>query len=435
MFYEIYNPFNLHIYFFIFSFTVCSTTLWVGHLSKLVYQEELSDTFGEYGDIVSIDQIVPRGCAFIVMNRRQDAFKAMQGLKNFKLQGRNLTISWAAGKGVKSKEWKDFWDLELGVTYIPWNKLNENTDFDALEEGGMFDEDTIPGWMKEKKKKLQDKAKESTLAGINLPGAPNIPPPGNPPMLFNIDTTQPPPGPPPTGGPPPLLPMVPGQFSMAPPMGAPPRMMGAPHMGMPISGLHMPPNIVPPHAAMMMMPGFGMGGQVPPGGGPPPMGPPHLPPMGAPHRHPAQYPPPMGGVPPAAPTPSSTANVSSDDQMDIEMDEEDGAPSSETPAPPPAGGNGLNFNQPPPSFSSDNAPHGVPNVGDNFGRDRNRGGGGDAGAPNSRWGGRGGGPGGGDDDNNDGGGGRWRENGANGPNFGNGGRNRPDFINGKSIPT
>jgi hypothetical protein len=39
--------------------SVCSTTLWVGHLSKLVQQEELSDTFGKYGDIVSIDMIPP----------------------------------------------------------------------------------------------------------------------------------------------------------------------------------------------------------------------------------------------------------------------------------------------------------------------------------------------------------------------------------------
>ena len=53
--------------------TVCSTTLWVGHLSKLVQQDDLSDTFGTYGEIVSIDLIPPRGCAFVCMNRRMDA--------------------------------------------------------------------------------------------------------------------------------------------------------------------------------------------------------------------------------------------------------------------------------------------------------------------------------------------------------------------------
>lgn len=74
-------------------FVVCSTTLWVGHLSKLVHQEDLSDTFGELGDIVSIDLISPRGCAFICMNRRQDAYRALTKLKNHKMQGKAITVS------------------------------------------------------------------------------------------------------------------------------------------------------------------------------------------------------------------------------------------------------------------------------------------------------------------------------------------------------
>lgn len=72
--------------------TVCSTTLWVGHLSKLVQETDLSDTFGEYGDIVSIDLIPPRGCAFIQMNRRQDADRALHKLKNTKIQGKAITV-------------------------------------------------------------------------------------------------------------------------------------------------------------------------------------------------------------------------------------------------------------------------------------------------------------------------------------------------------
>ena len=31
--------------------TVCSTTLWVGHLSKLVQEDDLSDNFGTYGEV------------------------------------------------------------------------------------------------------------------------------------------------------------------------------------------------------------------------------------------------------------------------------------------------------------------------------------------------------------------------------------------------
>lgn len=75
--------------------SICSTTLWVGHLSKLVSQEELSDTFGVYGDVVSIDLIASRGCAFVVMNRRQDACRALDRLKNTKLQGKAITVSFS----------------------------------------------------------------------------------------------------------------------------------------------------------------------------------------------------------------------------------------------------------------------------------------------------------------------------------------------------
>uniref|UniRef100_A0A6B2EH07 Putative rna polymerase ii c-terminal domain-binding protein ra4 n=1 Tax=Phlebotomus kandelakii TaxID=1109342 RepID=A0A6B2EH07_9DIPT len=213
--------------------SVCSTTLWVGHLSKLVQQEELSDTFGRYGDIVSIDMIVPRGCAFIAMNRRQDAFKAMNSLKGHKMQGRAITISWATGKGVKSKEWKDYWDLDLGVSYIPWPKIDHATDLVALEEGGMFDEDTLPEWLKEKRKVESKMRPEMDFTGL--------------------DTTQPPPSammsmvapfPMPAAGTrmmaPPLMPnMIPGL-----PLGVPPpQMMMTPMMQIPQMDKSVPPPI------------------------------------------------------------------------------------------------------------------------------------------------------------------------------------------------
>ncbi|XP_034111608.1 SR-related and CTD-associated factor 4 isoform X2 [Drosophila albomicans] len=366
--------------------SVCSTTLWVGHLSKLVYQEELSDTFGEYGDIVSIDQIVPRGCAFIVMNRRQDAHKAMQSLKNHKLQGRAITISWAAGKGVKSKEWKDFWDLELGVTYVPWNKLSTDTDLDSLEEGGMFDEDTMPGWMKQKINQAKN-VKENK--GTGLPGELNAGPPVGPPgLLFGIDTTQPPPvAPAPHGGPgappPALMGIVPGQFQMAPPMGGPPpqRMLGPMGpMNHPMGGMAMPPNMVPGMPPPMMMPPNMMPPGFPGIAGPPPH------PLGLPPG--AQFPPP-GAVPPPmvaiATTASSAAGNVSDDQMDIEMELEDASPSvaqQQQQAP--------NFSQPPPIFAGAAAPSNnveavvAAAANELFQRERARG----AGGGSSRWGGR-----------------------------------------------
>lgn len=202
--------------------SVCSTTLWVGHLSKLVQQEELSDTFGKYGDIISIDMIPPRGCAYIVMNRRQDAYKAMQALKSHKMQNRAITISWAAGKGVKSKEWKDYFDQTLGVTYIPFNKLTHATDFEALEEGGMYDEDTMPTWVKEKLKQPANQV-APIKEGLIMPQF----------FAQATDTSQPPPNLS-------LLPTMPG-FTM----GARPLLMPGPGM--------MPLGVPPPN---MLVPGM-----------------------------------------------------------------------------------------------------------------------------------------------------------------------------------
>jgi len=34
------------------------------------------------------------------------------------------------------------------VSYIPWAKLTRDSDLDALEEGGMIDEETVPEWIK-----------------------------------------------------------------------------------------------------------------------------------------------------------------------------------------------------------------------------------------------------------------------------------------------
>ena len=52
---------------------------------------------------------------------------------------------WAPNKGIKENlpDFKDKWDKQNGVTYIPWAdcaKLNLN----VIKEGGMFDEETMP---------------------------------------------------------------------------------------------------------------------------------------------------------------------------------------------------------------------------------------------------------------------------------------------------
>ncbi|PZC70368.1 hypothetical protein B5X24_HaOG202009, partial [Helicoverpa armigera] len=131
--------------------SVCSTTLWVGHLSKLATPEELSDLFGGVGGVSAIDVVAPRGCAFVVMERRRDAAKAIAKLNRHKLHSKEITVAWAPGKGVKGREWKDYWEAELGVAYLPWGALQARwalgaLSLDALEDGGSVDEDTLPPW-------------------------------------------------------------------------------------------------------------------------------------------------------------------------------------------------------------------------------------------------------------------------------------------------
>lgn len=52
-----------------------------------------------------------------------------------------LQIAWALNKGIKP-EYKQYWDVEIGVTYIPWSKVKPE-ELEALCEGGMLDNDTM----------------------------------------------------------------------------------------------------------------------------------------------------------------------------------------------------------------------------------------------------------------------------------------------------
>ena len=64
----------------------------MGHLSKLVAEDELSDLFGEFGAVEKINLIPPRGCAFVCMNRRMDAYKALSKLHRHKVNGKPITV-------------------------------------------------------------------------------------------------------------------------------------------------------------------------------------------------------------------------------------------------------------------------------------------------------------------------------------------------------
>ncbi|XP_012307233.2 SR-related and CTD-associated factor 8 isoform X4 [Aotus nancymaae] len=123
--------------------SVCSTTLWVGQVDKKATQQDLTNLFEEFGQIESINMIPPRGCAYVCMVHRQDAFRALQKLSSgsYKIGSKIIKIAWALNKGVKT-EYKQFWDVDLGVTYIPWEKVKVD-DLEGFAEGGMIDQETV----------------------------------------------------------------------------------------------------------------------------------------------------------------------------------------------------------------------------------------------------------------------------------------------------
>ncbi|KAI1294746.1 SR-related and CTD-associated factor 8 [Halotydeus destructor] len=164
--------------------TVCSTTLWLGHVPKLVSEADISNSFGEYGTINSIDLIPPRGCAYVAMDRRQDAHNALSRSKSLKLAGNSIKVAWAPGKGTKAREFKDFWDVELGASYIPYDRIHENIDLDSLEEGGMFDEDSMPAHLSEHRQKITKEREEAKRATevYEQPPPPTLPPVSYPPL-------------------------------------------------------------------------------------------------------------------------------------------------------------------------------------------------------------------------------------------------------------
>ncbi|KAM9733558.1 SR-related and CTD-associated factor 4-like isoform 2-T2 [Menidia menidia] len=127
--------------------SVCSTTLWVGQLDKKTQQSDVMSLLEEFGQIESINMIPPRGCAYIVMVHRQDANTALNKLSrgSYKVNQKPVKIAWALNKGIKSAH-KKFWDVERGVTYIPWNKVKVE-ELDSFREGGMLDAESLnPDW-------------------------------------------------------------------------------------------------------------------------------------------------------------------------------------------------------------------------------------------------------------------------------------------------
>ncbi|XP_040038196.2 SR-related and CTD-associated factor 4 isoform X1 [Gasterosteus aculeatus] len=237
--------------------SICSTTLWVGQLDKRTQQNDVASLLEEFGEIESINMIPPRGCAYILMINRQDAFKALQKLSrgSHKVNQKSIKIAWALNKGIKA-EFKQYWDVELGVTYVPWSKIQE-AQLEELKEGGILDVDTLsPEWSGVRKSLgLQEELTHNGRSELQQPEETQVPP------LAAAAA-------PPTQVPAMQQPMV-GVGSLQPPVFPGP--MGMPPPSFP-PGIPPPPFIRPGFNPMQMPPGYPPPGTMPLGPLPPPKG-------------------------------------------------------------------------------------------------------------------------------------------------------------------
>ncbi|XP_029508699.1 SR-related and CTD-associated factor 4-like [Oncorhynchus nerka] len=313
--------------------SVCTTTLWVGQLDKKTSQQDVMCLLEEFGQIDSINMIPPRGCAYIVMVHRQDAYRALHklGRGSFKVNQKAIKIAWALNKGIKAPH-KKFWDVERGVTYIPWSKVKME-ELEGSREGGMLDADTLcPEWGDDVKELTKPgglnngggvdamETEGAATAHVQVPpvqpigsvGGPPGPPtpsltPSGPPSFLPTDfnPTQMPPGfpPPVVGGPRSTKDdsgskdKAGGSGSLSGPSDAPDSQLGAPGPGAVMS---------PPGPAVLLGPRMPMMTMQPRSGLPPPqlqppfaphLPPPNMPPMMMGSRGPNPMFPPRGGPP------------------------------------------------------------------------------------------------------------------------------------------
>ena len=142
---------------------------------------------------------------------------------------------------MKDKQWKDYWEVDIGCSYIPIDKLDPQVDMASLEDGGTFDEETMPDWMKSMRgiaaplgvapsaaafveAMVNDPIAAAAPFGIPPPAGGLLPPPaaaapppviaGAPPLLPGAQGLLPTPS---TALPPPNLLLGAASFSQAPP--------------------------------------------------------------------------------------------------------------------------------------------------------------------------------------------------------------------------
>lgn len=123
--------------------------MWIGHIMKGVDEDQLSKMLGNYGAVTSIDFIVARGCAYVVMETREAAAKVVDQLRDPKLLGQKCKVAWAPGRGAKGKEFDPSWDVSTGISNISWDNVKTKSQVETLSNGGMVDTSTLPPQLRE----------------------------------------------------------------------------------------------------------------------------------------------------------------------------------------------------------------------------------------------------------------------------------------------
>lgn len=65
--------------------SLCSTTIWLGHLSKGVQDSDIREEVSKFGVASSINLVPPRGCAYVAMKDRKSAAAVLRDLKGSSL--------------------------------------------------------------------------------------------------------------------------------------------------------------------------------------------------------------------------------------------------------------------------------------------------------------------------------------------------------------
>lgn len=124
----------------------CTRTLWLGRIPESAKQSDLVQALSKYGEPVECDLVQPRACAYVVMPDRLTALKTLEDGADLRVQGKSIKMAWAPGKGIKDDPYRQYWDSDIGVAFIPYTALP--TDLHAIAAGSQIDMESLPVHLK-----------------------------------------------------------------------------------------------------------------------------------------------------------------------------------------------------------------------------------------------------------------------------------------------